>query len=245
MKMITLIIALSFCVTSYGLENWFPVGKEGADTVYPRDKAKCESREEYQCFDIQGKDLRFHKLVKVSEDDKSKPIWKEYYSVESCSDMAECQEIAETKICDDEAEDTYRIIENKIMPGYSIVCTRVTGYEQIESKKLVLDETKRGQVIAEDLAKQQTNSAVAAVRKQMECGKNIQASMALRNISKGLTTDQVNTFVQTYSTVKNLLDSGALKTAKAQLESITPDGTITTAEDKTAIIGLINTCLGE
>lgn len=246
MKIITFIITLAICVPATAVENWYPVGKQGAKTYVGKGKKSiCQQSEGQDCFEITGKDLRFYEIKTVSTDDTSKPIWKSSYSTESCGTFAECEVVGETKVCDDEPEDTYRIVENLIMPGYSIHCTRVTGYEQVESKTLVLNESTRDQLIAEDLAKVEAKSAIDAVKKQMECGKTVQASMAIRNVKKGLTTDQVNTFVQTYSTVKNLLDAGALKTAKAQLQSIDPDGTITTAEDKTAILGLIDTCIGE
>lgn len=44
--------------------NWFPVGKNGANKVYS-DKAQCESEEGQACYDITGKDLRYHTLQEV------------------------------------------------------------------------------------------------------------------------------------------------------------------------------------
>jgi hypothetical protein len=42
--------------------NWFPFGKEGANKVYSV-KSECESEEGQECYDITGKDIRYHELV--------------------------------------------------------------------------------------------------------------------------------------------------------------------------------------
>lgn len=55
--------------------NWFPVGKEGANKTYS-SKSDCESAEGQACYDITGKDLRYHTLqeVQVGEDENQQPI---------------------------------------------------------------------------------------------------------------------------------------------------------------------------
>lgn len=223
--------------------NWFPVGKGGAKTVYV-DKVKCEQAETATCYDITGKDLRYHELQTAEVDDLSKPIWKTRYNVDACADTAECQTQLSTKVCDDEEGDGAQYAENDLMPGYSSFCTRLLGYEKKNEIKLVLNETTQASVIAQDLAKQTEGDAVAQIKAAMECGKTVKAVMAIRNVQKGLTPAQITTFVQTYATVSALLDAGALVTAKAEVEALTPDGTLTTAEDKTAIVAQLNKCLG-
>ena len=42
--------------------NWFPVGKVGANKVYSL-KSDCESEEGQVCYEITGKDLRYHSVV--------------------------------------------------------------------------------------------------------------------------------------------------------------------------------------
>ncbi len=44
--------------------NWFPVGKSGAKTTYV-SKSDCEYAEGQACYDITGKDLRYHTLQEV------------------------------------------------------------------------------------------------------------------------------------------------------------------------------------
>ena len=42
--------------------NWFPFGKEGANKTYS-SQSDCESSEGQACYDITGKDIRYHEVV--------------------------------------------------------------------------------------------------------------------------------------------------------------------------------------
>ena len=240
MRMIILILLTPMIASA----NWFPVGKGGATTVYV-DKAKCEQVEGAVCYNITGKDLRYHELQTAEVDDLSKPIWKTRYNVESCASVQECTDQLNQKVCDDEPGDGGQYAENSLMPGYSSFCTRLLGYEKKNETTLVLNETTQASVIAADLAAQTEGDAVAQIKRAMDCGKTVKAVMAIRNVQKGLTPAQVTQFIQAYATVSALLDAGALVTAKAEVEALTPDGTLTTAADKTAIVAQLNKCLGQ
>jgi len=77
-------------------------------------------------------------------------------------------------------------------------------------------------------------------------GKRIVAYMNALNAAKSLTTEQVKTLLQNtdINLIKSMLESGSLLTAKAEIEAYTPDGTLITAADKTAILAELNSLLG-
>lgn len=242
MKTQILFITL-FLFCNYANANFYPVGKSGATTIY-KQKSACELNEGHACFDITGKDLRYWVLETTQVNDMDKPLWKAHYDVESCDEpTGDCQTMQQAKTCSDEQGDIAQVFPNALLPGYKVVCTRLLGYEQKDQTNLVLNETLQAQIIAEDLAKQLTEDAISAVKKKMECGKTVKAVMALRNVQKALSVAQVSQFMQNFANISALLDSGALDTAKAEVQAITPDGTLTTNEDKTAIIGQIDLCL--
>ena len=51
MKTTLIIIGLLLTVPVFGAENWFPVGKSGAKTIYTK-KSKCETAEGQLCFPV-------------------------------------------------------------------------------------------------------------------------------------------------------------------------------------------------
>jgi len=240
MKMLIVFLVSIFSTASLATGNYFPVGKSGAKTVY-RNLAKCQQVEGSVCYDITKKDLRFHVVQAGEVDDLTKPILKTNYNVTACDDVPSCQASALAKTCGQGDYAAWK--ENSFLPGYSVYCTGIEGYEKKLATDLVLDAALQAQVMAEDGSKQLLDSAINQVKKAMHCGKQIQAIMAIRNIQKGLLPAQVKSFMETYATVKSLLDSGALVTAKAEIEAMTPDGTITTQADKTAIIAELNKCI--
>ena len=71
------------------------------------------------------------------------------------------------------------------------------------------------------------------------------AYIGARNMAKSLTTAQVKTVVETYSTIQALLASGSIATAKVEIEAVTPDGTLITQADKDAILAEVNAYLGQ
>lgn len=245
-KMRFLIFAILIHGCGAHAANWFPVGKQGAATTYTQESA-CETQEAAECFEISGKDLRFHVLQSTEVDDLSKPIYKTKYEITSCDTPEECVQIVATlqseNQCDDAPNDFAAYEENALLPGYSAYCTGIEGYEQKTATDLVLDAGLQTTVLAADSAAAANDGAVKQVMVKMACGKVVQAQMALRNVTKGLTPTQVKDFMEQFATIKSLLDAGAMVTAKAEVEAITPDGTLTTADDKTAMVAEINKCL--
>lgn len=237
-----LIFVLTMFFTNAYAATYFPVNKNGANAFYP-DKSKCESIEGVKCFDVAGKDMRFHILQTTEVDDISKPIYRTQYDVEACQDANECQAAAGNKVCDDNQGDYPAWSANDLMPGFKAFCTGVSGYEKKEVQELVLDSALQAQINAADAVKQANETAIQTVKRMMKCGEGVKAIVAVRNVAKNFTTAQVKEFTETFSVVKSLLEVGALITAKAEVQTLTPDGTLTTQEDKDAVISAIDACL--
>lgn len=156
------------------MANWFPVGKEGAKTVYS-DKAQCELAEGQTCYDVTGKDLRYHTVV---------------------------------------------------------------------DGQLVEDAALKEEVLDGDEVQEIAEMAIAQKLRNMEFGKRILAIVAIRNDSKNLQPADVVSLSNTYAPIQALLLNGSIATAKAQIEAITPDGTLVTQADLDAILAEINAYLG-
>lgn len=85
-------------------------------------------------------------------------------------------------------------------------------------------------------------SALKNAEKAMECGKSTQALLLVRNAVKNLTIAQVKSLVATYSSIKQLLDTGSLVSAAEEIMAIVPDGVLVLEADKTALVAKINEC---
>lgn len=243
---IQIFIATIFFLNIYANAGtpFFPVGKTNAKTYY-KDKAKCEAQEGQACYDITGKDLRFHSVQTGEVDDPSKPIYKTKYNVTACSNSQDCANKLSAEASPFCEEGDYpQIKENSLMPGYSYFCAGITGYEQIEAQVLVEDAALKAQILAADQAKKTLEEQIQARTKRINFGTRIVALMGVRNDSKSLTAEQSASFLQTYGPIMQMLQAGALDTAKTQIEGITPDGTVTTQADKDALLAEINSYLG-
>jgi len=64
MRACIIFITLLFIVTANADENWFPVGKSGATTIYINNEAECNAVESPdKCFNVSGKNIRRWKVV--------------------------------------------------------------------------------------------------------------------------------------------------------------------------------------
>lgn len=168
--------------------NWFPVGKNGANKTYS-DKEQCESEEGQACYEITGKDLRYHTLqeIEVGQDENQQPILE---------------------------------------------------------TQLLEDAGLKASVEAADLAQVGSEAAIALKLKNMEFGKRVLAIVSIRNDAKSLQPADVVSLSNTYAPIQGLLLNGSIATAKAQVEAITPDGTLVTQGDLDAILAEMNAYLG-
>lgn len=237
---LTIIFIFGFCKAH--AENWFPVGKQNAKTIWVK-KDRCEQVEGQACYDITGKDLRFHEPITQMVDDQSKPIMKPPYNATNCDSDADCELKRNALECSMGDYPTQE--KNEILPGWTLACTGITGYQQKEETVLVENADLKAQVQFQDQAKNTLESQIQARTKRIGFGTRIVALMGVRNDAKNLTAEQSAGFLSTYGPIMQMLQAGALDTAKAQIEAITPDGTITTQADKDAILSEINAFLGQ
>jgi hypothetical protein len=170
------------------MANWFPVGKEGANTVYAQ-KDVCEAQEGHACYDITGKDVRYHVIqpVQVGVDELGAPVYE---------------------------------------------------------PQLVEDPDLKAQVEAADAAEAAQDMAISEKMANMHFGQKVLALIAVRNDAKSLQPADIVSLTTAYATIQSLLLSGSIATAKAQIEAITPDGTLVTQADKDSILAAINDYLG-
>jgi len=240
-----LIIAISLLtLNAFAVENWFPVSKSGAKTVYMK-KADCEATEGQACFDITGKDIRYHDIQTVQVDDETNPIWKAPYKSASCDDQEDCMAKIATATQDDPCDsgDTYKSEKNAVLPGYTYYCTKLEGYAQINVQSLVENSTNKAAVEAADAAETTLNSQLAAKYKDMAFGKRVIALFTLKSDAKSLSSTQRAQLANDFETIKRLLEAGSIQAARDTMASITPDGTLVTAQDKTDVLAELDSYL--
>jgi hypothetical protein len=200
---------------------------------------------EQVCFDISNKDPRFHDAQTSMIDDMTKPIYKPKYNIENCDSDSDCQTKQAVKSDCTNGDFTQYEKNNFPIPGYSLFCIGITGYEQKEQTILVVNQAKKTEVEAADAAKAQLENDIAERMKRASFGQRMIAYMGVRNDAKNLTEQQTTQFLSTYGGLMQLFQAGAIDTAKAQIEGITPDGTLVTQADKDALLSEINAYLGQ
>ena len=93
--------------------------------------------------------------------------------------------------------------------------------------------------------KAQVESGIAKAQNLRACGERVMALMLVRNQPKNLTTAQVKQVVSTYSSIKSLLGSGSLVSAREEILAVTADGVLVTDTDKTALASEVDKCLAQ
>lgn len=98
--------------------------------------------------------------------------------------------------------------------------------------ELFLDPTK----VASSNNEQDINTRL----ERMDFGRRVIAIMSIRNDAKTLTQGQLQQLLNDYDDINKFLQSGSIATARALIDAVTPDGTITTDADKTALLAEID-----
>lgn len=247
MKLFNIILIIIFMLPAicFG-ENWYPVGKQGAE-VYYKHKPACESSEGQACFDVTTKDPRYHVVQNVTVDDMSKPLYKAAYNTFACDNNDACLALVGEKNGDTPCDsgDQYYIRENTLVAGYKIECSKVIGYEQIVMPGLVEDAALKAAAQLEDQSSSVKKAKKDAVYKNMAFGKDLKVEISLINIDRNLNSTQIQTFTDTFESVNRLLDAGAIATAKTAIEGLVPDEVLLRAQDKTIILDKINAYLAQ
>lgn len=114
----------------------------------------------------------------------------------------------------------------------------------IMETQLVEDVALKATVEAEDIALAASENLIKDKLKNMDFGKRVLALVSIRNDAKTLSTVNVASISATYAPIQALLLSGSIATAKNQILSIVPDGTLVTQADLDAIVAEINSYLG-
>lgn len=93
---------------------------------------------------------------------------------------------------------------------------------------------------ADKIAARDQEIEIALRIKRIEFGKRLIAIMSIRNDAKNLTTPQIIQLVTDFSDINTAWANGSIATSRALVDAITPDGTILTTADKTAILAEID-----
>lgn len=189
---------------------------------------KCEAKPDEQCLCIDGVEPWYSDLV-----DNEVLDYMAKAQEESCSDIADCDAKFAALVCSQgEKINNYDLLQ--------VYCTYPVY--KIEGKKFVENPTKKAAYLAAKAAEAQLQAAMAQARKAQACGKDTMAYLLVRNAQKQLSTAQVKQLVEAYATIKSLLESGSLTTAKEEISAAVADGVIVTEADKTALNAFIDEC---
>jgi len=223
--------------------NWYPVGKAGATKTYGT-KDSCETKEGQECFDVTGVDRRYKEVQPSQQDDLTKPIFKAPYNVENCDSDTHCGGLMQAKEAECTNGDYSQYQKNAVLPGYTIYCTGVTGYEQKTVNVIVDNAALKTSVEAADAQKAADDAALAAVAADAAFGNRMIAYVGARVRSKSLNLTDTKQVLSDYSAVIGLLRAGSITHAKTEIEGLTPDGTRISQADKDALLAEINAYLG-
>lgn len=233
------LFVFSILFSDLALANWAPcpeIDAKSIATVWLK-KTSCESSGGV-CMDITGQDVRRVMCGEVDDLDRVKYVKED---AEPCADQPSCQSALEALDCSGHGAGAYGVIGE----GYvEVYCAVPDGYHK--KPGLVPDPAGIAAADAEDAAKAlkaTEDASIAAVKKQMDCGKSVVAAFMLLNQSKGLTKAQKKTIRQTFKDAREFLLDGDIESAKSEVEEATPDGTLVTASDKTAMLSKIDECL--
>lgn len=245
MKTLTLLFLITFSITTSA--NYLPESKingqaiEAGVAVYQK-KAKCEAVYSETCHHVPFQyNPEYHELVDEMVGDPASAVYSKN-DIEACADQTDCETKNSSKVCTDLMENVYMAQDFS-----EIYCSKFLRFDaQIPSGKKIIVEnaTKKAAYDSALAASEAMEAAIATAMKAINHGKRVIALLVVRNASKGLTTAQIEQMNSTYAEIKNLLETGSLVTAKEKIELITPDGTIVTEADKTALISEINSFLG-
>ena len=237
MKFLILLILTIFSLSSFA-ENWTSINKLGTHQGFQLQQ-ECERVTGQECFDLGELPDSVYSVTQIDVDDYKKPIYTKN-QVESCSDISDCDAKFVALVCIEKDESS---IKNYDL--LQIYCSKVVGYEQKKKDVITLDSVKKSAYDSEQIAKSQEsyeNFKISVALKKMDCGKRVIAKLVVLNSTKNLTTEQIATMNGTYSTVKTLLETGSLETAKASILGTVADGVVILESDKTELVKTIDAC---
>ena len=112
----------------------------------------------------------------------------------------------------------------------------------LETTKVSVDQD--GNLYLEDdtdkLALQASEYEIAMRVQRIQFGQRLVAIMSIRNDAKSLTTEQIVQLVSDFADINQAWLNGSIQTSRALIDALTPDETILTTADKTAILAEID-----
>lgn len=257
-KLTTTLLLLFVVVSNYTFANWVKqsdIANETISTVYMK-KSSCGS----DCLKLpNGFNANFHKLFDVMMDDISNPNHELKSDVVLCSaivDDPETTEIDETKTqmqdCLEKESAQVCGVSDSVHPYFvvrvadnsEVYCTRIVSYAQIPSgvKEVREDPTLKVAYDASEVARLADENLMNLALKAMNCGKRVKARLLVRNSPKSLNNGQKKQIVSLYKDIQSLLEAGSLEAAKEEINLVTPDGTLITSSDLTALVNELDSC---
>lgn len=186
------------------------------------------------CQDIGDQPLETYEVYTYEVDDESKPIYLAKQQIELCTNIADCNFKFLTFACLDESHFAVKNFDT-----LEIYCTKRIGFEKKSMKSIRQSQsllnaynTQKTIKLANELQEQRLQEKL----KLIDAGKRVIALLNLRNESKNLTTAQVAQLITTFASIKSVLETGSLLTAKGLISQVIPDGIIITDADKSALI---------
>lgn len=231
------ILLLSLLSLSVHAENWVSIPELGTNQAHQM-KSDCE-RNGQECFDIGELPHSVYSVTQIDVDDYNKPIYSKS-QVSICESIEDCDAKFVALVCIDKDESS---IKNYDL--LQVYCSKVVGYEQKKKDVISLDSVKKSAYDSEQLAKAQEsyeNYKISIALKKMDCGKRVIAKLVVLNSMKNLTTEQVAVMNGSYSTIKTLLETGSLETARINIQNAVADGSIILESDKNELVKTLDSC---
>lgn len=120
-------------------------------------------------------------------------------------------------------------------------CVVVSSENKIEPDFVSVSVDGNGVLsVAENTSLKTAESDIAVRMKRIQFGQRLVAIMSIRNDAKNLTGAQIVQLVQDFASINTAWLNGSIATSRALVDAITPDGTILTTADKTAILAEID-----
>lgn len=186
------------------------------------------------CQDVGDQPLESYEVYAYDVDDETKPIYLAKQQLESCTNIADCNFKFLTFACLDESHFSVKNFDT-----LELYCTKRIGFEKKSMKSIRQSQSLLNDYntqISIKMASDLQESRLQEKLKLIDAGKRVIALLNLRNESKNLTTAQVAQLITTFSSIKSVLETGSLLTAKGLISQVVPDGIIITASDKDALI---------
>lgn len=238
MKLLLVLLFSLFSLNSFS--SWVGGSKINIENKsFYINQSACVIHEKESCYKSDGDFIPGGlELKRINEDDRTKPIYTRREKVLSCANKSACEALL-SGYCDPDFS-TYTAYHDAGQGR--VYCSKFLGYEQRLSSDLhlVKHSINHATKVVDRDTKEALNIALNAIRKKRMIGQGIVDLMIYRSASKALTATQRKQVLEAYALIKGLLETGNLEQAKTEIQAITPDGTLVTSDDKTALISEID-----